>query len=285
LFISIKAVILYLGKMVLPVNLVPFYPYPKSVDFLSFKYLLPLVLVAGITIAAVIYARKKQRLWLAVWSVYVVMLLPVIGIMQVAGQEMADRYTYLPSIGPFLLAGLGASWLYKKSQRANRGAMKALSIGMASLAVLMLSYRTIVQIGIWKDSLTLWNYVIAKEPESGNAYNHRGLVYGMAGAYEKALEDFRKSVVFEPNDARAHHNLGATYDRLGRYPEAFAEYSRAIELRPDSAEATGNRAILFLRAGDVQSAMIDFQRSCAAGRMTSCKKLRELLSQMESQGR
>jgi hypothetical protein len=284
IFVSIKVIILYLGKMILPFHLVPFYPYPKNVDFLSFNYLLPLVLVLGITIAAVILAPKR-RLWLALWSIYAIMLLPVIGIIQVGVQEMADRYTYLPSIGPFLLAGLGASWLYKKSQSANHGAKRALGIAMVSLVLLALSYRTIVQIGIWKDSMTLWNYVIAKKPECGTAYNHRGLVYGMAGDYERALDDFRRAVTFEPNDARAHHNLGATYDRLGRYTEAFEEYSRAIELKPDSAEPTGNRAVLFLRAGDVQSAMIDFQKSCAAGRLTSCKKLRDLLIQQNNQGR
>ncbi len=278
LFVSMKVLMLYLWKMALPLDLVPFYPYPKDVSLLTFDYLLSIALVLGITAAAAAAARK-QKLWLALWAYYGITLLPVLGIVQVGSQEMADRYTYLPSIGPFLLAGLGASWLYGKT-RASKSAVIGLSTA-AGIAAILLAYGTIAQIGIWKDSLALWNYAIAKTPGSSTVYIQRGLFYGVAGDYEKALADFRSAVAADPKDARARHNLGTTYDRLGMYREAFEEYSISIELQPGNPEATGNRAVLFLRAGDIRSAMIDFQQSCAGGKASSCRKLRDLLSRQE----
>src|SRR5208337_114159 len=108
-----KSLVAYLGKMLWPVDLVPYYPYPGNVSILSFEYLSAIALVIGITAVCIILA-KKQKLWLTVWGIYVVTLLPVLGIVQVGNQSMADRYMYLPSLGPFLIMGLIAAWIWAK---------------------------------------------------------------------------------------------------------------------------------------------------------------------------
>ncbi len=110
-------------------------------------------------------ARKKEIL-LSVWAYYVVTLLPVLGIVQVGGQSMADRYTYLPGLGPFLIAGMITAGIYEKVRTSEKGGLflKAGCILAASIGLVFMSYATLRQIGIWKDGITLWNYVIKKEP-------------------------------------------------------------------------------------------------------------------------
>jgi hypothetical protein len=104
---------LYIWKMVLPLNLIPLYTYPRDISLLSPNYFLPILLVAGITLTCII-AIKRQKLWMSVWGYYVVTLVPVLGIVQVGGQAMADRYTYLPGTGPFLIVGLAIAWGWGK---------------------------------------------------------------------------------------------------------------------------------------------------------------------------
>jgi hypothetical protein len=104
--VGFRSLVAYLGKMLWPLNLVPYYPYPKDASPLSLEYFSAIVLVIGITAACMVMA-KKQKLWLSVWGYYVVTLVPVLGIVQVGGQAMADRFTYLPSLSPFL------SWVYR----------------------------------------------------------------------------------------------------------------------------------------------------------------------------
>ena len=122
--VATESLMSYLWKMILPMNLTPYYPYPKNISLLSEECLLSVILVFGITAACIVMA-KKQKLWLAVWGYYVITLLPVIGIVQVGIQAMADRYTYLPSLGPFLITGLGVAWVFKKTE-----ALKARMLGI-----------------------------------------------------------------------------------------------------------------------------------------------------------
>ena len=128
--VGVKSLIIYLWKMVLPLDLSPFYPYPREASLFSIEYFLAIVLVAGITIASVVIA-KRQKLWLSAWGYYVITLLPVLGIVQVGLQSMADRYTYLPSLGPFLVIGIMASWVWARAERLGEKSQvaKVLAVG------------------------------------------------------------------------------------------------------------------------------------------------------------
>jgi len=116
ILVGTKALIMYLWNMAWPMNLIPLYSYnPKRVSFGSLEYSSAVVLVAVFSVASMIFV-KKQRLWPAIWGYYVVTLLPVLGIVQVGGQLMADRYTYLPSLGPFLIMGLFTAWITEEAK-------------------------------------------------------------------------------------------------------------------------------------------------------------------------
>jgi hypothetical protein len=116
MLVAAQSLTAYLFKMVFPHGLIPFYSYPlpSEISLYRFKYQLSIAVLIGIT-AACMTLMKKNKLWLSSWAYYIVTLLPVLGIVQVGGQSMADRYTYLPSLGPFLITGLGAAWISGKA--------------------------------------------------------------------------------------------------------------------------------------------------------------------------
>src|SRR5208283_5182757 len=120
-----------------------------------------IILVTGITAVCVVMV-KKQKFWLAAWGYYVITLIPVLGIVQVGDQAMADRYAYLPSLGPFLLAGLCIALVVEKVNSFQRGGIfvKLTCPAGALIVVIFMSYVTYQQIGVWKNGFTLWNKVI-----------------------------------------------------------------------------------------------------------------------------
>ncbi len=274
--VGIESIALYLVKMVFPANLVPFYPYPKEIHFMSFQYLFPAFLVAGATVLFVVLSGRR-KIWIAAWAYYVITLLPVLGIIQVGRQEMADRYTYLPSIGPFLVAGLGAAFLFRKCISSQKRAVALpAAVFIFAVPLFLLSYKTVRQEGIWKDSLTFWDYVIRKQPGFEIAYYQRALVYAGRGDIDRAIHDLRSTLAIAPDNDRAHNNLGCDYLREGRFGEAFDEFNKSVEANKDNAEAWGNLAVLYLREGNVASAVSDFKKGCGLGDARSCDELRKL---------
>jgi tetratricopeptide (TPR) repeat protein len=239
ILVGVQSLIAYLGKMLLPLNLVPLYPYPRDVSLFSFRYVSTIILVVGITAACVI-AIRRQKVWLSAWGYYVLTLIPVLGIVQVGNQSMADRYTYLPSLGPFLIIGLCAAGIAEKVRSEKREGMfpKVVAVSGAVLLVVGLSVRTIQQTAVWKNSLVLWTYVIGKEPERFPlAYNNRGMVFLKAGKYDMAIADFDKAVALDPQYAKAYYNRGSAFDKIGRLDKAILDYKKTIALDPFYYEA------------------------------------------------
>jgi tetratricopeptide (TPR) repeat protein len=293
LLVAAQSLIAYLLKMLWPVNLVPYYPYPTSASLASAQYLLPVVLVIGITGVCAATATK-QRFWLSAWGYYVVTLIPVIGIVQVGGQAMADRYTYLPSLGPFLVIGSAVAWASIRFSLPGRSRLMAGLFGSILVFVFAsLLYLTSRQIGIWQNDLVLWSYVVEKEPNRVPiAYNNRGLALKESGRFDEAIEDFEKTIALDPSrnkaydnladvyfkaglfeksiayldksiaidpaDAEAYNNRGVVFDRMGRFDRAFADYDRAISLDPSFWNPYINRGLIFYKMGQLERAIADF---------------------------
>jgi hypothetical protein len=205
--VAFGALLSYLEKMILPMNLNPFYPYPQDVSPLSVKYLLPVVAVSAITVSAILL--RGRRLWPAVWAYYLITLLPVLGIVRVGMQAMADRYTYLPSIGPFFVLGLAAAHLCRKGGAPGQRIPGRPRLGViaAVFVLTVFSALTIIQIGVWRNSVTLWDYVIEREPRPvAFAYNNRGVARNGEGVYDLALHDFNMAVAVKPRYPMAYYN-------------------------------------------------------------------------------
>ena len=258
ILVAARAIFVYLGKMLSPMDLSPFYPYSGNVFLLSPRYYLPLLLLVGIT-AAVLYIGKRQKIWLSVWFYYVVTLLPVLGVVQVGRQSMADRYTYLPSIGPFLIAGLFVAWTYRKVSTSVRG-IKLACITSALCLVIFLSYLTVKQIGIWNNTVDFWSYVIQKEPGVPFAYYGRGLAFYEMGRTDKALEDYDKAIELDPSYAKAYATRGFVFEKIGQVDKAIADYDKAIVLNPLDAQAYNNRGVIFEKMGQFDKAIADYNK-------------------------
>ncbi len=230
----------YLAKMLMPVELIPFYPYPKNVSLLSMKFLAPLLLVAVITIFCLLISRR-QRTWAAIWLYYIVTLLPVLGVVKVGDQLMADRYTYLPSIGPFLLFGIGIALLDKRVSRAVRrpSVIRGVSISIVAVLCVCLSYATTRQIKVWKDAKTLWSHEIKFEQNFSVAYDSLGDAMLKEGRLLDAVPLFQRALQLDPVNmaardgyTKALNTLAVDALRKKEYDSALLSISRAAELSP-----------------------------------------------------
>ena len=233
LLVAAKALIAYLGKMLWPLNLIPFYPYPRDVSLFSFEYVSVVALVVGITAAALIVANK-QKLWFSIWCYYGVTLLPVLGIVQVGAQAMADRYTYLPSLGPFLAVGLAAAWISAKVKASGKPCFIVGTSG-AVIVFVLLSYLTFEQIGRWKNDIDLWSYVIQKNSKDVLfAYYKRAQAYGKRGEYTKSIEDYNTVIAWNTEQyGKVYVDRGLTYLKIGQSWLAAADLRKACELGND----------------------------------------------------
>ncbi|MEJ2697626.1 MAG: tetratricopeptide repeat protein [Candidatus Sulfobium sp.] len=261
LLVAAQALFSYLLKMVLPMGLVPFYPYPGDVSMLSVRQMTAVLAIFVITGCVIVFRTRK--LWLAIWAYYIVTLLPVLGIVRVGMQSMADRYAYLPSIGPFFVLGLAVARGYGgadglKRRMPGRSFMAA---AVAGCVLLFLSVMTVKQISVWRNSITLWDYVIEREPSVAFAYNNRGVARMDEGANGIALRDFNTAIALKPGYAPAYYNRGLAHDNEGTYGEAIRDFTKAISLKPGYSEAFNDRGRTYERQGMHDKAIRDFTKA------------------------
>jgi Tfp pilus assembly protein PilF len=251
--------------MLVPINLTPFYSYPTDVSLLSVKYISILLAAAGIAASSVVLVKsRKGRTWSAAWSYYLITLFPVLGFIQVGNQSMADRYMYLPSLGPFFLAGLGLTLVFERKRGTAEGPSSERYSALVIIGVLAisLSYLTVRQTGVWKDGLTLWNYVIKKDPASfAKVYNNRGLLYLEQNRLDEALRDFNTAVASAPGILKWYFNRASAYRMLGRYDKAIEDLTTVVKLGPRDILGYIHRGNTYLLMGQYDDAISDFSKA------------------------
>lgn len=259
IFVSIRSYLFYLIKMFLPFNLAPLYPYPTEIKTLSLEYLAPLLLLLLITFFC-IYSLKKTKVFLAIWFYYIVSLAPVIGVVRSGDIAGADRYTYLPSLGLFILIGLGTESALRMEKARKNAILVALT-----LILFILIYRTEKQIGIWHDSITLWSHEVKFFPYVDTAYYNLGAAYGKLGDYKLALINSSRAIELNPVYADAYYNRGTIYYSLGEYKQAINDFDIAIGLKSWKSRkyynmVFNNKGIANNAIGQYQQAISDFNR-------------------------
>ncbi len=285
LLVAAKAYTSYLWKIIIPLNLIPYYAYPKDVSVFSLQYLSEVVLIMVITVMCILFARR-QKVLLAVWCYYAVTLIPVIGIVQVGEQAMADRYTYLPSLGPFLAVGLLGAWIYRKVHALQIWSFTA-RISVLAITILMffvLVSLTLKQTVIWENPITLWTYVLEREPTSvPGAYVNRGVAFREKGLLDKAIEDFNTALFLDSFRVNAYYERGSIYYEMGQFDKAVADLNRAIYLIEYGAKSTVSLNLFFLNRGLAYSrlhrgalAASDFRRACELGNPVACDMIKTL---------
>ena len=244
----------YLVQMFYPVGLAIFYPHPEN-QLSIWKVILSLLVLIIIS-AGVLAGRRRQPYLLVGWLWYLGMLVPVIGILQVGGQARADRYTYLPQIGLYLLviwwvADFCGKWRHR---RAVLG-----SGAVAMLATLLVLAQ--VQTTYWKDNLTLWRHTLACTSGNYLAHNNLGLTLAAQGKLDEAIEQYLLAIQLKPYYADAHNNLGMALADQGKLPEATRAYDQALQLKPDRAEFHNNLANALTTQGQVDEAIQHYEQA------------------------
>jgi tetratricopeptide (TPR) repeat protein len=220
---ALVAYVRYLGMAFWPADLAVFYPHPGTSLSLA-EVLGAALLLAALTAGAVALRRKAPYL-LVGWLWFLITLLPVIGFVQVGVQALADRYTYIPFIGPFVAVVWGASAL------ASRWRPLALALRAVAAAVLLsLALAAAAQTRHWKDSETLYLHAIAVTRDNPLARNNLGDYYNDMGRPADALRHLSEAVRIDPTKSEYYVNQGRSLMILGRLGEAEQQFRHALRL-------------------------------------------------------
>jgi protein O-mannosyl-transferase len=251
---ALVACVIYLGQMLWPAGLAVFYPYPHN-GLPAWEVGLAGIILAALSAVAVGFRRTRPWL-LAGWLWYLVMLLPVVGIIQVGGQAHADRYTYLPQIGIYVaLTWQAAEWVAKwQAGRAAIGGLAAVVLGV----FMVCAWK---QTAYWKNNETLWTHTL--DCTTGNALANYSLgnVLLRTGRVDEAITQFQQALQIKPDYAKVHYNLGIALFQKGRVDEAMTHYQNALQLQPDYADAHINLGNVLLQRGRVDEAIAHFQKA------------------------
>lgn len=254
--VSMYSYFFYIMKMIFPALLAPFYPYPNASIIFSAHYLITFVIILGITIFSM-WNLNKKKLFAACWLYYIVTLLPVVGIIKVGDAAAADRYTYLPSVGMFLLAGLGIATFF---ERVSIKTYKIVGVSIFLLLSVILIDKTVRQIAIWQDSMTLWTYQVMLYPDNALAYNHRGSALAKQGDLYRAMKDLNKAISLNPMHTDTYYNRGIVYNSLADFQHAISDFSMAIALNPLHTHAYYNRGVAYYKVNKYEEAILNFTK-------------------------
>jgi tetratricopeptide (TPR) repeat protein len=281
------SVMTYLGKTFWPHDMAIFYPFPEQLPL--WQVLGTTLLIIVISAAVIVMVKRLPYLFVG-WLWYAITLLPVIKIVQVGNDAMADRYHYLPSIGIAVMLAWGIPLLIK-----NENTRKKILFPAATAFIIILSVLTWQQCGYWKNSITLFSHAVQVTKNNYLAhfnlasalaekenfykaiyhyneairidsyceinYRNRGNAYAKLDKHQLAIDDFNKAISLNPDYADAYFNRGTSYGKSGQYQLAISDFNKVISLKPDNIKAYNNRGIVQTQLGLYRKALDDFNEA------------------------
>jgi Flp pilus assembly protein TadD len=238
----------YIWQMLWPVKLAVFYPHPEN-RLPLWEIILSLAILIGITTAA-ISLRKTRRYFVTGWLWYLGMLMPVIGLVQVGWQGHADRYTYLPEIGLYIVLTWAVADLTVRWSRH----YEMLSIS-AAVIIGVLSWAARRQTSYWHDSETLFTHALAVTSNNDVAENNLGIVLLQKGKLDEAISKLQRAVDLRPENAPAHDNLAKAFLQKGQLADAMVHYRKLLELEPNNEEGRNILGTVLARQGRIREAI------------------------------
>jgi protein O-mannosyl-transferase len=266
----------YLLNTFWPLHLAAFYGHPRF--WPVWRLIASVALLAGITIWVV--CRRKKEPYLAVgWFWFLGMLVPVIGLVQVGNQSMADRYGYMPIVGIFIMTVWGAHELLAGWPGGNRAAAVLASLAIGGCAVL-----TARQAGVWQNTVTLFVHDSEVTADNYDAFYNLGRYWQHKGENARAADYYQKSLEIKPDYALAHNNLGYILLQNGKTAAAIAQFEAALRSQPVYPEACYNLGRACLTNGQPDEAVACFQK--AIGMDPNVAEIHYLLAEtLRQQGR
>jgi Flp pilus assembly protein TadD len=258
--------VIYIWQMLWPARLAVFYPHPN--DRLALVQLIAsIALLVGMSLVVISLRRTKPYL-VTGWFWYLGMLVPVIGLVQVGEQAHADRYTYLPQIGLYIMVAWTVGDVLLVSTRFRR----ALVAVIAAIAIGSLGARAFGQTSYWKNSETLWNHALAVTGENDVAHNNLGFLFLRRGELDKAISEFQTALDIRSRNTQSHYSLGAAliesnlgnaFARERLWDAAIDHLQEAVRLRPDYADAYFNLGSVLFQQGKIDQAIAQWQKTLA----------------------
>jgi len=240
----------YLYRGFVPVDLAVLYPYPGSIP--TWQALVSAAVLIAVT--ALVIVRRKAPALMVGWFWYLGTLVPVIGLVQVGVQATADRYTYIPFIGLFILL----TWLVDDVS-ARVPHRKTVLASAALLVLAALSAATVSQTGYWVNSEALFEHTLQATQDNYVIHCNLGAYFAGQGRVDDAIPQYNEALRIKPDDADTHYNLANVLTRQAKYPEAVAHYREAVKSAPDYVMARNNLALCLIQAGDRQAAIEQFR--------------------------
>ena len=238
----------YIGKMFWPSHLAVFYPYPQTLPWWIIAG--AGLFLAGITFVALRFVRSRPYLAVG-WFIYLGTLVPVIGLVQVGSQALADRYTYVPLIGLFIMIAWAVPDL-----AAGRTALKTSVAVAAAAVILVLATATWKQLHNWSDTISLFGHAIRVTANNYIAQDGLGSALLGKGKIDEALSHIREAVRINPNHAQAQYNMGVALSYEQKTDEAINHFRRAVKLKPDYEKAYCNLGEALIHKGEMPEAIL-----------------------------
>jgi len=241
---ALTSYVLYIWKMLIPSDLSVFYPHPGICPI--WQVVLCSLFLALISAAVLKFGKRYPYLPVG-WFWYLGTLVPVIGLVQTGSQAMADRYSYIPLIGLFIVATWGSADILKKYRYC-----KAILASLALAVIIVAITFTSQQLRYWQNGIALWRRNITITAPNFTSHYNLGVTLMDKGDYAEATSEFRKSLQLKPDSASAHNNLGISLYRQGEIQQAINEYEAALRLKPNHTEAHMNLAMIFFQKGSFE---------------------------------
>lgn len=243
----------YIEKAIFPYPLAIFYPLEKSIPFGQ-------AALAGILLVAVTFLvckRWRTNPYLLVgWFWYQGTLVPVIGLVQVGAQSMADRYTYIPMVGLLIILAWGVPDLLQRLRYK-----KAFLAGGAAAILITCTILTWFQVQLWRDSVALFGHTLVVANDSPSVHNNLGNALAQSGRYQEALFHFNRAIQIHPQLTDAHYNKGSILLKMNMYAAAEASIRLALSLYPDYPEAHNNLGLALAAQNRLQEAAGHYQEA------------------------
>jgi tetratricopeptide (TPR) repeat protein len=246
--------VVYLWQTAVPWHLAALYPLAEE-RISWWQPAINLVVLGAISWVA--FNNRNARPWLIVgWLWYFVTLIPVIGIIAVGVQAHADRYTYLPQIGLWLMVVWTAAELVDR-----RFISRWVPVSLGGALVVCFSFLAWRQTGFWHDSETLWRHTLASTSKNDRAYGLLGLALETDGRQGDAIAEYQNALRIKPDDASMFNNIGNCLVKEGKLKEAEDSYQHAARAKPELAVVHDNLGVLMSSIGRFQEAAAQFRRA------------------------
>jgi tetratricopeptide (TPR) repeat protein len=249
---ALVAYVKYIVKTIWPIDLAVLYPANLKLPFWQICGSFSLLIL--VTVISVLVGRRHPYLFTG-WLWYLITLLPVIGLIQVGNQSMADRYSYLPHIGLFIIAAWGAPEVTKPIKHN-----KIFLAMLASIVIIVSAILTWRQLGYWRDNISLYRHTLQSTSNNYVIHNNLGVALFEKGELDLAINEYSAALMINPKYVDARYNLGLAYFKKRDMDAATREFQYIIRTNP-TTRAHYTMGVLFVQKGDLSAAINEYMKA------------------------